>query len=202
MAYLSCCGYFSLRTVCIITGITTLLIDITSIPFYLYFLREFGRSTGEIDFFIVVIIINIISNVIMIIGSAIQRRSLLLPWLILNSALDLFYGTLTIVTIVISIIEVVINSIVKDEFYGHQISGVKFWAPFLLGLSLLIMMVAFIHWLFHKVVTDHLLELRKGVQCRQYDTIVNPNGIVNVFKHGFVPDSSAFKTFFVNEKPV
>lgn len=146
------------------------------------------------------ITINIISSVLLSIGAAMQKRVLLLPWLILNSALNIFYAIVTIAIFVLSIIIMIIISIVKEEFRGYQISDVMFWAPLVAGLSLLIMMIAFVHWLLLKVVNDHLRELREEVQGGQYHTIVYPNGVVNVFKQQFVPASTVLKAFwfFIN----
>lgn len=173
-------------------------------------MKQRGYSSADINGTIVLIITDAISNGLLVIGAAMKRRICLLPWMIINVVVNILLWVAASLLIIASIIIIAVVMCVKHK--GHDISGVMMLWPSMVGMGLVLLILAFVHWLILKVVIDHYRELRDKELPTQYHTIVYPNGFVNVPSHAFVPAASApfapatayeaDVVFSKNEKPI
>lgn len=211
LAFQSCCCY-SLRTGCIIIGIIYLLIDITSILFCSYgYISADNNDSMVMVMFMVMIIIDFISNTLLISGAVMQKRVYLLPWIIINAVLNTSLWIATAMGGVVSI-SIIITWNVRDKSDRHKLAGAMMLAPSVVAFTFGFLIIAVIHLLLLLVVFNHFRALREEVQRKQYHTIAYSNGVVNAPPHGLVPDSTApiapatafhpDKVVFRNEKPV
>lgn len=161
MAFQSCCFCFSLRNGCIIIGVLGIFCDITVVMGMSY-------TVGIID---------LILNVLLITGAAMQKRLCLLPSIIVNVLVEFVLWILVLVSFFASFVILDSISEAKD---ADEAAILNFLASFGTAITYIFLLYAVVHFLLLKVICDHFGELREKEQRRPF----LPHA-----SHSFVPHS-------------
>lgn len=172
MAFQSCCFCFSLRTGCIIIGVLGIFCDITLV-------MEMSSTAGIID---------LILNVLLIIGAAMEKRLCLLPSMIVNILAGFVLWILVLLSFFASF---VILDLISEARDANEAAFLNLLTSFGAAIGYIFLLYAVVHFLLLKVIFDHFGELREEEQHRLYQPNITPNVFVSVSSHSFVPHSVA-----------